>query len=55
MEVSEDGGKRTTKLTGVFTGTELGLLVDNPHYDERLPPRCAQRNAWCMRVWTKHR
>lgn len=35
----EEAGKRTTKLTGVFTGTELALMVENPYFDERLPAR----------------
>ncbi|KXZ56071.1 hypothetical protein GPECTOR_2g953 [Gonium pectorale] len=39
VDVTEEAGKRTTKLTGVFTGTELSLLVENPYYDERLPAR----------------
>ncbi|GIL66635.1 hypothetical protein Vafri_20126 [Volvox africanus] len=39
VDVTEEAGKRTTKLTGVFTGTELSLLVENPYFDERLPAR----------------
>eukprot|EP00198_Chlamydomonas_reinhardtii_P003541 XP_001692877.1 flagellar associated protein [Chlamydomonas reinhardtii] len=39
VDVVEEAGKRTTKLTGVFTGTELALMVENPYYDERLPAR----------------
>lgn len=26
-------------MTGVFTGTELHLWAEQPHYDERLPLR----------------
>lgn len=39
VDVVEEAGKRTTKLTGVFTGTELSLLVENPYFDERMPAR----------------
>ncbi|MEW5306191.1 MAG: hypothetical protein WDW36_008675 [Sanguina aurantia] len=38
-DYTEENGKRTTRLTGMFSGTELHLLVESPYYDERLPPR----------------
>ena len=39
MEVAEENGKRVTKNTGVFSGTELHLFMETAFYDERLPVR----------------
>lgn len=39
MDVSEDNGKRTTRSTGMFAGTELHLTSLLPHFDIRLPER----------------
>ncbi|GFH26690.1 uncharacterized protein HaLaN_24879, partial [Haematococcus lacustris] len=38
-EVHEDGVKRYIRSTGIFSGTELHLFVEQPFYDERLPVR----------------
>jgi hypothetical protein len=39
VDVTEDGGKRYIKSTGIFSGLELHMFMEPPHYDPRLPPR----------------
>lgn len=39
VDVTEDGGKRFIKSTGVFSGLELHMFMEPPHYDPRLPTR----------------
>ncbi|GMH33927.1 hypothetical protein BSKO_01761 [Bryopsis sp. KO-2023] len=37
VDVVEEGGKRTIKSTGVYSGTELELYMEHPFFDDRLP------------------